>query len=214
MPRALASFLRYSAANVNAAASDTGEYLSQLPWKGLGARRCDRDDRDDASVLAALDRTLALLPNAPRTRAAILTLAVRTGAGLPGPLRFLAWKGRRRARAHGVMLPDWWRIRLAIRRTGWGERVAELAGAGKGRYRGRVPSLPDGVVVPATSVHPVAQLSASAFTLQPSGQGLAKAMAALKAGAVVAVRVVESAPGEVIVVESALQRALRAARGS
>ena len=83
-----------------------------LPWIGLGAMRHEEDYGDDASTIASIIDVLPRLTN--RARTGFLAMLATTGRNVPSSPRVLASQARRR-----YSLPPWWRLRLAVRRTGW-----------------------------------------------------------------------------------------------
>lgn len=91
--------------------------ISRPSWRGLGARRIDVDDGDDVPVLDALSRVLGVAT--PSQRRALLAMVATMGSRLSGATRVDAYDGRKRALSRGIVLPPWWRLRLAVRRTGW-----------------------------------------------------------------------------------------------
>jgi hypothetical protein len=105
-----------------------------LPWTGLGATVLDRDDGDDCTTLDTLSATLAL--GTVKQRDAVLAMIATTGANLSDVVRLVARNLRRKASKRGIYLQPWWRLRLAVRRTGWVPPPPTRGGAtrgGKGR---------------------------------------------------------------------------------
>jgi hypothetical protein len=91
-------------------------------WLGLGRTLDSRDDRagvecgiDDRTALDLLDAACNVAT--ANQAGAMRTMATRTGATVAGARRVKAFEGRTAAARHGIALPPWWRLRLAVRRT-------------------------------------------------------------------------------------------------
>lgn len=88
------------------------ERVSTLPWIGLGAMKHERDFGDDATIIDDIERVLVTLT--PAKRRCLLAMLHNTGACV---------RPSDRVHAHAVRtrhaMPPLWRMRLAVRRTGW-----------------------------------------------------------------------------------------------
>ena len=86
-------------------------------WLGLG---CPIAERADPDMGLSNERCTGLLDALDaRERNALLPMLYSTGAVVGEAARIGAARARVRLRALGIVLPPWWRLRLAVRATGW-----------------------------------------------------------------------------------------------
>lgn len=96
--------------------------VSTSGWLGLGRTRDSSGDAatreagvSDRDALDAMRAALSV--TTPRRGRAMLAMVERLGSRVDGATRVKAHHGRRDAMRAGLVLPAWWRLRLAMRRA-------------------------------------------------------------------------------------------------